>query len=61
LATKIAEKHIQFFKNEKNIMLISRLKNAGLQLNLKENIELNSSLFTGQSIVVSGSFLSSEA
>ena len=56
IGNKIAESIISFFKDERNIMLITKLKNSGIQLNITEDIKLTSTIFEGQSIVVSGSF-----
>lgn len=56
IGIKIAESIILFFKDERNIALIDKLDNAGLQLKITNEIKLASNIFEGQSIVVSGSF-----
>ena len=53
----IADSIIQFFSKEKNLEIISRLRAAGLQMELaKEQLEGVSTLLDGQNIVISGVF-----
>jgi len=54
---RIAQSIIEFFANQKNIQLIQRLKDAGLQLKVDEllNQKLSDKL-NGLSIVISGTF-----
>lgn len=54
---KIADSIILYFKEEKNIEIINKLKNQGLQFSVIEAPK-NSNKLTGMSIVVSGSFTS---
>lgn len=53
----IADSIIQFFSKEKNLEIISRLRAAGLQMELaKEQLEGTTTLLEGQNIVISGVF-----
>ena len=53
----IADSIIQFFSKEKNLEIISRLRAAGLQMELaKEQLEGVTTLLDGQNIVISGVF-----
>ncbi|NPA68118.1 MAG: NAD-dependent DNA ligase LigA [Chlorobi bacterium] len=56
IGDKIAESIINFFKNEKNIEIINRLKKAGLQFAIKENTETKQDILKGAKIVISGTF-----
>jgi DNA ligase (NAD+) len=57
IGDKIAESIIYYFKNEKNIVLIRRLKEAGIQLSMKkETTERLSDILSGKSIIISGVF-----
>ncbi|UCH13900.1 MAG: NAD-dependent DNA ligase LigA [Bacteroidales bacterium] len=57
IGDKIAESIIYYFNNEKNITIIKRLKEAGLQLNIKkESTERLSDILEGKSIIISGVF-----
>ncbi len=55
IGDKIAESIINYFKNEHNIQLIERLKNAGLQFKITKNEE-NENILNGAKIVISGTF-----
>ncbi len=55
IGDKIAGSIINYFKNEYNIQLIERLKNAGLQFKITENEE-NENILNGAKIVISGTF-----
>jgi len=55
IGDRIANSILQYFKEEKNRVLIDRLKNAGLQFEIEEK-EDASNLFEGKSFVVSGVF-----
>ena len=53
----IAESIYRYFNNEKNRELISRLKNAGIQFEIKEESVQNiSDKLSGKSIIISGVF-----
>ena len=58
IGVKIAESVQEFFKDDKNIEVISRLKAAGVQFAIKESDEDIGveKILTGKSIVVSGVF-----
>ena len=57
IGEKIASSILSYFANEKNKLLITRLKNAGLQLSLSEEVLLKQSdKLKGESIVISGVF-----
>ncbi|MFZ4399997.1 MAG: NAD-dependent DNA ligase LigA [Bacteroidales bacterium] len=57
IGEKIAESILIYFKNEKNIEFIKRLKNKGLQFELaSSSIELVSNILHGKSIVITGVF-----
>ena len=49
----MAESIIEYFKNPKNMALIERLKNLGVNPQVKENVETRQ-LFEGQTIVLTG-------
>ena len=54
IGEKIASSILSYFANEKNKLLITRLKNAGLQLSLSEEVLLKQSdKLKGESIVIS--------
>jgi DNA ligase (NAD+) len=57
IGEKIAESIVNFFKNNKNLDTINRLKTKGLQFNAtSQPVELISSALSGKSFVVSGVF-----
>ncbi len=57
IGDKIAESIIAFFKENKNIEIINKLKSKGLQFELKEDITTNiSEKLQGKTFVVSGVF-----
>lgn len=57
IGVKIAESVKQFFASEENIAIVNRLKQFGLQLSIsEEELEGQTDLLKGQSIVVSGVF-----
>jgi len=57
IGEKIAESIINYFRNEKNLELINRLKASGLQFKIrKEDIDHVSDILDNKSIVVSGVF-----
>ncbi|MCX6231359.1 MAG: NAD-dependent DNA ligase LigA [Bacteroidetes bacterium] len=57
IGIKIAESILSFFKGQKNLLLIQRLKDKGLQFELSsQQMETRSSLLKGKSFVVSGVF-----
>jgi DNA ligase (NAD+) len=57
IGDKIADSIIDYFNNERNIRLINRLKDAGLQLRIrKETVETVSDKLAGKSIVITGVF-----
>ncbi len=51
---KIAESVVNYFQNDKNINLINRLKNSGVQMELKEKLQVKSDKLSGKTIVASG-------
>ena len=53
IGPRIAESVINFFKNETNLNIISRLQQAGLQFEMEEK-ELVSNLLEGKKIVITG-------
>ena len=55
IGEKIAQSIRLFLEDEKNIALIHKLKDAGLAFESEEQV-LSSSLFEGQTIVISGTF-----
>ena len=58
IGDKIAESIIYYFNNEKNIRIINRLKEAGLQLSIKkESVKKLSDLLEGKSLLISGVFM----
>ena len=56
IGDKIADSILQFFKDEKNIQIIKRLKAAGLQFELKEKESAKGNQLEGLSIIISGVF-----
>jgi DNA ligase (NAD+) len=57
IGDKIADSIIDYFNTERNIRLINRLKDAGLQLRQKkETVETVSDKLAGKSIVITGVF-----
>lgn len=57
IGEKIARSVLLYFSNENNRMLVERLKAAGLQMSLSEDVMRNhSTKLQGQSIVISGVF-----
>jgi len=57
IGVKIAESVILFFASEENVLIINRLKQFGVQLQIsEEELEGQTDLLKGQSIVVSGVF-----
>ncbi len=56
IGDKIAESILLFFKEERNITLINRLKEYGLSFELTENQTLQKDIFQGKSFVISGVF-----
>ncbi len=57
IGQRIAESVVDFFGNEINLEIISRLRAVGLQLEISEDLLLNQSdLFNGMTFVVSGVF-----
>lgn len=54
IGPRIAESVISFFKNEKNVELINRLKSAGLQFTAEQK-EKASNILEGKKIVLTGS------
>ena len=57
IGEKIARSVLLYFSNENNRMLVKRLKDSGLQMNLSEEaVQGQSDKLKGQSIVISGVF-----
>ena len=57
IGDKIAESVVNYFKEEKNLEMIQRLKRAGLQFELDSDIiSARSNKLEGKSIVISGTF-----
>ncbi|BEG98613.1 NAD-dependent DNA ligase LigA [Bacteroides sedimenti] len=56
IGEKIAQSIVNYFSEEKNIQLVSRLKEAGLQFTRSEEHEQVSDTLKGLSIVISGVF-----
>jgi DNA ligase (NAD+) len=56
IGDKIAESLIQWFKDDFNLELISRLQEAGLHFEIGESEQPHSDILKGMSIVVSGTF-----
>jgi DNA ligase (NAD+) len=57
IGDKIAESIIAFFKEPKNINIINRLKEKGIQFTMKEDLsKIKTQKLIGKSFVVSGSF-----
>lgn len=56
IGEKVAGSIFTYFRNPKNISLIARLKEAGLNMAVEKQPELLSTLLNGKSIVISGSF-----
>jgi DNA ligase (NAD+) len=57
IGDKIAESIIYYFNNGRNIRLIDRLREAGIQLSIKkESAERLSDLLAGKSMIISGVF-----
>lgn len=51
---KIAESVVNYFQSVKNIEVINRLKNSGVQMELKDKLETKSDKLMGKTIVASG-------
>ena len=51
---RIAESVVDYFREPKSIEIIDRLKNAGLQFERTDSLEITSQLLTGKTIVASG-------
>ncbi len=56
IGTRIAESVEDFFKDKRNRKLIDKLRDAGVQLEMKEKDIKQSSSLQGKTIVISGSF-----
>ncbi len=56
IGDRIAESVIQFFSDERNRIIIQRLKEHGLQFEIEESGEPTSNVLDGKSFVVSGVF-----
>jgi DNA ligase (NAD+) len=57
IGDRIASSIIDYFKNEKNLLIIDKLKNAGLQLQIIQSEEnASSNLLQGKIFVISGTF-----
>jgi DNA ligase (NAD+) len=56
IGERIAQSIIKYFANAKNREIIQRLRDAGLQMEAKENVEKISDRLKGMSFVVSGTF-----
>lgn len=58
IGTVIAQSVVTYLCNESNVILIRRLKEAGVQMQVEQNTEdnLEIKLLNGQSIVISGTF-----
>ena len=57
IGDKIAESILKYFRDEKNLQLIDRLKNKGIQFELDQQVlQERTSKLEGKSIVISGSF-----
>ena len=58
IGEKIAESVVNFFRNEKNILIIERLKEKGLHFKMLDNsVVLKSEKLIGKIFVVSGTFI----
>ncbi|MEG0162782.1 MAG: helix-hairpin-helix domain-containing protein, partial [Mucinivorans sp.] len=53
---KIAQSIIEYFADERNRMIIERLRQAGVQLSAAKK-ELTSSILSGKKVVISGTFV----
>ena len=59
IGERIAESVVNFFKNEKNLDAIERLKESGIQFELSaEKLENQTEILKGKTVVVSGVFVS---
>ncbi|MGG7034283.1 MAG: NAD-dependent DNA ligase LigA [Flavobacterium sp.] len=57
IGDKIAWSVIEFFKNSENVKIIERLKSYGIQMEVKEKVNLNATnILVGKTFVVSGVF-----
>lgn len=57
IGASIAQSVIKYFAEEKNIEIVDRLKNYGLQMSLsEEKLESKTDLLAGKTIVISGTF-----
>lgn len=56
IGDRIAESVVDFFANPKNIAIVQRLKQAGLQFEIKQTNQNTTDKLKGQSFVISGSF-----
>ncbi|MBC8485954.1 MAG: NAD-dependent DNA ligase LigA [Bacteroidetes bacterium] len=54
IGEKIAESVMKYFTNEKNVRIIDRLREKGVQFEMKEIVELKSFKLEGKTIIVSG-------
>ena len=56
IGERIAQSLLSYFSEERNRQFIDRLKDAGLQMEMKRTIEMASEILTGKSFVISGVF-----
>lgn len=56
IGERIAESVIEYFTNEKHLLLIGKLKQAGLQFEIQENESTSEQFLYGLSFVVTGNF-----
>ncbi|MCX6258087.1 MAG: NAD-dependent DNA ligase LigA [Bacteroidia bacterium] len=56
IGTKIAESVVQFFRNKNNLLIIERLKAAGLQMESVQKRSMFSDKLKGKTFVISGTF-----
>ncbi len=56
----IAKSVVEFFANPKNIEIVNKLKDKGLTLQMENNEQATSNILAGKSVVVSGSFATSQ-
>ncbi len=55
IGSKIAESLVDFFKDDENLLVVERLKNAGLQFEIVDNEEIKD-ILQGKNFVITGNF-----
>lgn len=56
IGPSIAKSIVDFFAVDENRVIVERLRNAGLQMSVEENAEVQTDILAGKTIVISGTF-----